>query len=170
MTLEELFSLYTDLLNAHRDADHASIFYALLGISTLLTTVLVSVATKTHNFHSRVNQAVLVTTPSWLPSSFLRWLNRYFTFYLANLVPLVAGVAALNPTPLAKILVAVFYSLYALAESSVTNSHRDYANTYTCLCIAFLPQCFVEPVALALCVHYLSSAGFAKLLIGGRQW
>lgn len=170
MWADLLLSYYDELLSAHAQVDHVSLFYGLLAASTSASTVSLSYFTHEHNFHSKLNRAVLVAIPSWLPTRALTWLNTYCAFYLANLVPLVAGIAAAYPTPEAKLFVAVFYSLFALADSSVTNSHRDYANTYTCWCIALLPDDYVEPIALALCVHYLSSAGFSKILVGGHRW
>lgn len=69
-----------------------------------------------------------------------------------------------------RLLVAVATSGYALAESSVTTSHRDYAMVYIMWAVALLPAHYAEGVAFGVCVHFIASSGFAKLYVGGQEW
>merc|ERR1712216_302651 len=69
-----------------------------------------------------------------------------------------------------QLAIALSASAYNLAESSVTTSHRDYAMVYICWALALLPDRFAEGAAFGICIHLLASSGFAKLVVGGREW
>jgi hypothetical protein len=74
-----------------------------------------------------------------------------------------------------RVLAAVVFSLYSLSETSVTGSHRDYANMYSCWALALLPLSSivaVRGVALAVCVFLIAGSGWSKVLVGGgfRAW
>ena len=61
-------------------------------------------------------------------------------------------------------------ALYSLAETSVTHSHRDYANLYTVTALCVFPDRYTKGVVLGICVHFISSSGWSKVLVGGAEW
>ena len=153
----------------------ASSFYAIAGISMLASWLLMSLA-EGRDFHSRAQKYYAGTRPSWLPKtifialqmpsvSLLLYHGVAYTLILASWLPGLRMV---------RIFTAVIFSLYSLAESSVTNSHRDYANMYACWSLAILPLdqiSIIRGAALGTCIFLISGSGWSKVLIGGaRGW
>mmetsp|Transcript_19001 Transcript_19001/g.56521 ORF Transcript_19001/g.56521 Transcript_19001/m.56521 type:complete len:147 (-) Transcript_19001:2527-2967(-) len=101
-------------------------------------------------------------------------IHRHPTAYRAmcHAAPAVLLLGWLFPTSsAARVAAAISLSAYALAESSITNSHRDYANVYSAWALALLPNSHAEGVALGACGLLIAGSGYGKLVIGGLlEW
>ena len=114
----------------------AGTFYALAALSMLAMWAVLSAGCGFSDFYRRGTHCPLFTRPSWLPRAWLRALHRRPRVYLAlcHCAPLALALAARAPASRARRLgAALALSAYALAESSVTGSHRDHANVYLSL-------------------------------------
>jgi len=90
---------------------------------------------------------------------------------LCHGAPLLLGAVAcfgLHESQAWRLIAAAILSLYALSESAVTNSHRDFANVYCAWALALLPPGPApKAAALGICVHFIASSGLAKLRVAG---
>ena len=90
----------------------------------------------------------------------------YYTLCRAG--PLTMITAAAWPDVwMVRLGAAAWHSLYVLAETSCTHSHRDHASLYSAWALALLPAHLAHGVALGVCVHFVASSGFAKLHVAG---
>ena len=113
----------------------------------------------------------VVTRPSWLPARMLLLLcSKPIYLTLCRGSPLVMlFAAAWSANPWLRLLVAVWHTLYQLAESAYSHSHRDHPCVYCTWALALLPDPqLASGVALGVCVHFIASSGFAKLHVAGR--
>jgi hypothetical protein len=86
-------------------------------------------------------------------------------------------MAALSPgTWSLRLLAAATLTLYTLAESSVTSSHRDYANMYSSWALLVTPlfpalghDHLAEGFALGVAIILIAGSGWAKVLVGGAS-
>jgi len=124
------------------------------------------------DFYRHALECTVALRPTWLPKRCLLLLHRRAIYLLTCYsVPPLLALAALFPGSRAlRCLVALAASLYQLAESSVTMSHRDYLMLYNTWGLALLPDAYAAGLALGLCVHFIVSSGLAKLYIGGAEW
>ena len=119
------------------------------------------------DFHRRSMSAPILTRPTWVPRGVMQLLRQERVFLLlchSNTVVLFAAAAAPDNI-MWRLAAACVLSLYQLAESSCTHSHRDYAAVYCAWALALLPPALAHGVALGVCVHFIASSGFAKLVI-----
>mmetsp|Transcript_114828 Transcript_114828/g.335838 ORF Transcript_114828/g.335838 Transcript_114828/m.335838 type:complete len:491 (+) Transcript_114828:160-1632(+) len=114
--------------------------------------------------------------PSWLPRCAFLWTLRRQTYYPCAycLIPLLF-LAAAYPTKLAlRFAVAMTATLFHVAESSRTTSHRDYLMVYNCwgltLCCGQGSDSIAQALGLGFCLSYIFGSGLAKLFIGGVEW
>ena len=135
----------------------------------LLLSVILSLASG-KDFYGRVRRITVATRPSWLPATPLLAVLRRPWLYLAlcHGVPVVFlfGAMFAGSVPV-RFLVAAFFSAYVLAETSHTHSHRDIPNMYVAWSLALIPARLSRGFALGVCVHFIASSGFSKVLIGG---
>ena len=66
----------------------------------------------------------------------------------------------------ARLAAAVFTTLYAMVEASITNSHRDYPNAFCTWALVPTPSVYSEAFALGVCIWFIGSSGYAKVVIG----
>ena len=149
-------------------------FYPLAGAAMLVVTALLSSGDKFHDFHRRALTVKVATRPSWLPSAVLVFVHTRPWLYLAichgaPVLLLVASLTGATAFQSVRICLALCLSVYGLVESSVTGSHRDFANVYCAWCLALLdPQgAYAKACALGICVHFVHSSGVAKAIIAG---
>lgn len=112
----------------------ATTFYLTCSLSMLAVWAALSVGGGS-DYHRRGLACGLATRPSWLPGRALTAiLKRPWAYLLvchsAPLAMLAAGLTGAGESQGVRIMVAVVLSLYNLVESSVTSSHRDFANMY----------------------------------------
>lgn len=65
-----------------------------------------------------------------------------------------------------RLTAAVFTTLYAMVEASITNSHRDYPNAFCTWALVPTPSVYSEAFALGVCIWFIGSSGYAKVAIG----
>ena len=124
------------------------------------------------DFYRRGLKCPVATRPTWLPGGFLALLLRptpYLT--LCHGTPVVLGIVGMWGHDMwgCRIFASVVLSLYALAESAVTNSHRDYTLVYCswALVIFHGRDHLARGFALGVCVYFMSASGLGKLHIAG---
>jgi hypothetical protein len=130
------------------------------------------------NLYDVANSSVF-TRPSWLGGSTMRRLhapqNRKLIF--------CASVASLGAasflgghdeksslTWVARLGVAFVVSFYHLLETSTTQRHGEYPLLYNVWAMCIPLPAFASAASLGIAIHFLLSAGIAKLLVGGRAW
>eukprot|EP00501_MAST-03F_sp_TOSAG23-6_P002479 GSMAST32.ASY1.ANO1.2590.1 assembled CDS len=127
------------------------------------------------DFHNRVRRNHVVTKSTLVPKGLFKVIHYSFVSkFLCHCVPFVMLFAARYPSnPIVRYVASIFFSLYCLAETSVTTSHRDYTNMYTSWALAVLGPSnddISAGVALGVSIVMLMASGWAKLLIGGIHW
>lgn len=151
----------------------ASTFYTLVAVTQLLCTIVMSIADG-GDFHSRGARYSLATRPTCIPTFVFLTLHHKFLYpVLCHGVPFIMYAAACNPGSMYfRLTAAIFMSMYSLAETSVTSSHRDYANLYTSWALVFSSSTNVAAgIALGVSVLLVSGSGLSKLLVGGTsEW
>ena len=155
-------------------APPAQIFYATAAATTALLWLILSVGNG-GDIHRRALQAPLCVRPTWLPVGVLPALHRRGWLYISvcHAAPLSLAAAAVYPeSRAARLAAALIFSAYSLAESSITHSHRDYPTLYCLWALVLMPSDeLAAGAALGVCIHFIASSGWAKVLIGGaRGW
>jgi hypothetical protein len=146
----------------------AAMFYATSSISMLGIwggfTLMVG-----NDFHARGSTASVATCPSWLPHwMVLTLLQKQVYLVVCHSAPVMLALSAMAPDiRWLRFCTAACVAVYSLAETSVTHSHRDYSGLYSAVSLAVLPDKYAEAVALGVCVHFIASSGWAKVLVGG---
>lgn len=157
-----------DRLSALAHVDSASSFYLCSSILMWTVWLVFSVLSRS-DWHQRGLKVPVLTRPTWAPPWLATTLRRR-TLYLTvcHGVPWVLLLASwLGPAAAGRVAVAVAVSLYGWTEAAVTHSHRDFAMVYTAWALALLPLPMAKGVAHGICIHFIASSGFAKLLVGG---
>ena len=150
----------------------AATFYGLAAVTNVVCWGLMSLVCPGSDFHARVHRYPLATRPSWMPARPFAVLRRA-AHGLCVLVPCACAMAALWPDrSWARGLCALVMTLYCCAETSVTASHRDYANLYTSWALVLSPSDGIAAgVALGASVVLIAGSGWAKVAVGGaRCW
>jgi hypothetical protein len=153
--------------------DPVSSFYFLAAASQITCWAIMSIADGCRDFHSRGSRYSLATKPTLFPQSIFLTLHLKFLYLiLCHLTPFVLYVVSVHSNNFyCRLLAALVMSMYCLAETSVTNSHRDYLNMYTCWAILLSKNDEVAAgFALGFCILLISGSGWAKILIGGKAW
>jgi hypothetical protein len=149
----------------------ALLFYCTASVSTLVVWAVLSCLRGTDYHDSR--RYALATRPSLVPAAPLLLLLRTRWLYLAlcHGAPLAMGMAALTTSTAhegaCRLFAAVVYSLYVLAETATTHSHRDYATMYIGYAHALLPPKWAAAVSLGVAAHFVASSGLSKCLVAG---
>jgi len=149
-------------------------FYASAALAMWSVWALLSVGAGCKDVHRRSFSCPLAHRPTRVPRPVLQALLQSEIAYLSacHVAPACLLLAAFAPDNRGlRLLAALVMSLYNLLESSVTHSHRDYANCYTAWALALLPDQLAQGVALGSAVHLIAASGFSKLFIGGlNSW
>eukprot|EP00929_Paragymnodinium_shiwhaense_P076614 TRINITY_DN39413_c0_g1_i1.p1 TRINITY_DN39413_c0_g1~~TRINITY_DN39413_c0_g1_i1.p1 ORF type:complete len:447 (+),score=47.75 TRINITY_DN39413_c0_g1_i1:109-1449(+) len=112
--------------------------------------------------------------PSWMPHKpLLAFLHRYDCLYLNLLrfVPVTLCAAAAYPDcqPL-RLLAAVHFACFHLAQTSRVGGHDDYTSLYSHIALALPVSEYIlcgQVTALAGSIYMLVYGGFTKILVGG---
>lgn len=143
-------------------------FYALqLAAHAAWACVVMWLSTRRH-LHE-LSPASVVARPPWLPARALLALLRHrrSAFYA---LPAALAVGALFPDTVAvRIAVALAVTSYHLAESCASGRHGEYPLLY-CAWAMLLPSAYSSAASLGVAVHFVLSAGAAKLRVGGARW
>lgn len=149
----------------------ASFFYGAQAMCLVVLWIIVQVV-GCGDFYRHALDHYIGLRPSWLPSQVFMFLHRRHVYLTASysMVPIMLAAATFPDWWTFRWLVALVVTAYQLVESSLTFSHRDYLMLYNSWALAVLPDRYAEGLALGFSVHFIASSGFAKVLIGGRDW
>jgi hypothetical protein len=161
-------------------------FYLFSGVLVFACWGIMSITTG-HDFHARCKGYAIATRPTLVPKDMLLRLNPNYCPLMFNalchgLPVLLVYCAVATPVDAMgagrRIIIATWMSLYQLAESSVTHSHRDFTNMYLAWGFVASPifskngdNSFCCTFALFACAIMLAGSGLAKVCIGGLyEW
>lgn len=126
------------------------------------------------DLHSRGLKNPLCMVPSLVPRGLLVGVLRRGWLYrcLCHAPPAFLVAASLWPESTSwRWCAALSFTSYALVETSVTHSHRDYPAMYALWVLAVCgDDARAEGLVLGIAVHLMISSGIAKLRVGGRAW
>jgi hypothetical protein len=118
---------------------------------------------------NRANLSSFRPPHSFLFIPFPSFLSLHSFLFIPS--PTLAQASYFHDSQPVRVLTAAIFSVYCLAESAATHSHRDYANMYICWLLALFREDTAAALGLGICIHYVASSGFGKCIIGGgRAW
>jgi hypothetical protein len=143
-------------------------FYGTVVVCMYAVWAIITVAVGQDFYSFNAGSKSVLQRPSWLPAGVLRLLHVPGVCRVAAHLPLPALiVAAWRPDLWAcRLAAALALSVFCLVDTSVTHSHRDYANLYCAWLLTVLPH-YAHSVALGVSIHYIASSGIAKLWVAG---
>lgn len=118
-------------------------FYTITGVTRIVVWLLFSASTGfSLNFHHRGFMVQVPCRPTWLPLKIFQILhNKWIYMVLIHISPFLLILTGYNVENNGlRLLSAVWFSIYACAESSLTRSHRDYGIMYVLWALVFLPD------------------------------
>uniref|UniRef100_A0A7S1BI85 HTTM domain-containing protein n=1 Tax=Corethron hystrix TaxID=216773 RepID=A0A7S1BI85_9STRA len=143
-------------------------FYQQLLYCTIAWWTLVYIVSKRPIYALCTGSAI--TRPSWLPVSNLLALHRHRRSIFLLSLAATALAAFVDARPV-RVLAAVAFSPYHLAETSCTNRHGEYPILHATLFLAALPSShWARAALLGVAVDFVLRAGVAKLTAGGAAW
>ena len=115
-------------------------FYGVQSLAMMVTWSIFSLLER-RDWHRRAEAVAVAWRPSWMPWVALSVLLQPRVYkLLCHCTPILFGIAAFIPdSTWMRVFVAVFMSLYNLAESSRTHSHRDFPSMYISWSLALMP-------------------------------
>ena len=148
----------------------AATFYFLVAVANAMCYLLLSAADHFKDFHQRGARYSIATCPTFVPRSFFLLLHKKHVYpVLCHSVSPLFFLASQYPNHFSfRCTAALLISLYSLAETSVTSSHRDYLTLYTswALCLTN-SDALASGFALGFCIVLIAGSGWTKVLIGG---
>lgn len=115
----------------------------------------------------KATEGAVVTIPSWLPTQFVLLLQKFRPAVFNGATIGLALASSFYNVFEIRILAAVLYTLYHLAETSETNRHGEYPILYAMWAMSLENQHHRHACVWGIAIHFVLSTGYAKIAIGG---
>eukprot|EP00934_Nitzschia_sp_Nitz4_P000056 Nitzschia sp. Nitz4//scaffold30_size153850//131475//132818//NITZ4_002795-RA/size153850-processed-gene-0.22-mRNA-1//1//CDS//3329547315//56//frame0 len=115
----------------------------------------------------KVAEGAVVTVPSWMSTQFLLLLQKCRPAAFNGLTVGLALALSFPGVQEVRVLAAVLYTLYHLAESSETNRHGEYPILYAMWAMCLNDDTYRHASVWGITIHFILSTGYVKLSAGG---
>ena len=123
-----------------------------------------------HHAYALTSSSSVYIRPRWLPIGVLQALRpHHLIIYASALIALALGAIQPSSYPV-RCFFAAAISIYHLVESSASSRHGEFPLLYVSWAAWLLPDAWAHAASLGVMVHFVSSSGAAKIIVGGSSW